>query len=206
MINDDASDLPQPMTEETAIVAAVAQRLADIRKDRGLSFDKLARLSGVSKGTLVQIEQQRANPNIATLCRMAVALDVSVADLIAPASDAAPVKVVAPQDHRTLWTGPKGGRAVLMAGSTGPDMINLWHWTLMPGEAFAADTHSIGTREVINVIEGVLTLTVGGEAHSVSQGATAIAHTDRAHSYANDSDRPLRFSMVVHEPRRTARE
>ncbi|MEQ1524917.1 MAG: helix-turn-helix transcriptional regulator [Aestuariivirga sp.] len=70
-------------SSETAIAAAVANRISALRKAQDLTFDALARRAGVSKGTLVQIEQERANPSIATLCRLAAALGVSVAELVA---------------------------------------------------------------------------------------------------------------------------
>ena len=33
-----------------------------------------------------------------------------------------------------LWRGPRGGTASLLAGSSGPDMLELWAWELRPGE------------------------------------------------------------------------
>src|SRR5258706_14585950 len=62
--------------------AAVARNLADFRRRRGLSLEQLAQRSGVSKGMLVQIEQGRTNPSIATLCRVANALGVAVAPFV----------------------------------------------------------------------------------------------------------------------------
>src|SRR5262245_52748370 len=102
---------------EDVMAAAVARRLSSLRKAQHLTFDALARRAGVSKGTLVQIEQERANPSISTLCRLAAALGVSVADLVAPASEAqSTVRLMAASDARRLWTGPHGGSAVLLAG------------------------------------------------------------------------------------------
>ena len=43
--------------------------------------DLLAR-AGVSKGMLLQVEQARTNPSVATICRLATALGVSIASLV----------------------------------------------------------------------------------------------------------------------------
>lgn len=192
---------PTATQEETAIAAAVAWRIGTLRKSLGLSLDALAQRAGVSKGTLVQIEQQRANPAISTLCRLAAALHVSVADLVAPAADAArPITVVPATGARQLWSGPAGGSAVLLAGTPGPDMLEIWVWTLLPGERFEAAGHGRGTRELLHVTQGTLALEVDGTSALIPAGASALALTDRPHAYANRGTLPLHFTMTVHEP------
>lgn len=187
--------------QEAAIAALVAGRIAALRRARKLSFGALAQLAGVSKGTLVQIEQQRANPSISTLCRLAAALEVSVADLVAPPGIGAQVvTLVRSGEARQLWTGPKGGSAVLLAGTPGPDMLEIWDWVLMPDERFDAAVHGRGTRELLHVTEGSLVLEVDGTANLITAGSSAIALTDRPHAYANPGKAPVRFAMTVHEP------
>lgn len=187
--------------QEAALVATVAKRLFALRKARGLSFDALAQKAVVAKGTLVQIEQQRGNPSISTLCRLAAALEVSVADLVAPAEAAATaLTILRPADARQLWTGPRGGSAVLLAGTPGPDMLEIWDWCLMPGEVFEAAIHGRGTRELLHVSDGMLTLTVEGSNTLIAKGSSAVALTDRPHAYANHGRSPCHFTMTVHEP------
>ncbi len=187
--------------QEAAIAVRVAGRIADLRRAQGFSFDALALRAGVSKGTLVQIEQGRANPGISTLCRLAAALDVSVADLVAPPGIGAQVvTVVRSTASRRLWTGPNGGAAVLLAGTTGPDMLEIWDWELRPGERFEAAVHGPGTRELLHVTAGILALEVDGTTHLIAAGSSAIALTDRPHAYANAGLGAVRFTMTVHEP------
>jgi len=188
-------------TSEDAIAVAVAQRIASLRKAQDFTFDGLARRAGVSKGTLVQIEQGRGNPSISTLCRLAATLGVSVADLVAPASASqSKVSLVGESGARKLWNGPHGGSAVLLAGTTGPDMLEMWHWELKPGERFEASRHGRGTRELIHVTSGKLLLDVESESTVIAAGTTAIALTDQVHAYSNPGKSPVRFFMTVHEP------
>lgn len=186
---------------EKSVALAVAQRICSLRRAQGFTFDALALRSGVSKGTLVQIEQERANPSISTLCRLASALGVSVVDLVAPTGEAQSlVSVVSANDARRLWIGPHGGSAVLLAGTTGADMLEIWQWELKPGERFDAIRHGRGTCELIHVTIGKLLLDVEGTVAVVAAGATAIARTDRQHAYANPGKSTVRFIMTVHEP------
>lgn len=195
-MTDSAPQLA-PQTEEAAIAASVAQRIATLRKGFGLSFEALAQKAGVAKGTLVLIEQSRANPSISTLCRLAAALQVSVADLVSPQINS-PVTVVT--EARRLWSGPEGGHAALLAGTPGPDMLEIWDWCLMPGEVFEAAIHGRGTRELLHVSDGMLTLTVEGSNTLIAKGSSAVALTDRPHAYANHGRSPCHFTMTVHEP------
>jgi transcriptional regulator with XRE-family HTH domain len=192
----DPATQPDPSTAEAALAASVAQRIATLRKAYGLSFEALAQKAGVAKGTLVLIEQSRANPSISTLCRLAAALQVSVADLVAPQATS-PVTLT---DARRLWSGPKGGHATLLAGTPGPDMLEIWDWCLMPDEHFEAAIHGRGTRELLHVRAGMLTLTVDQTRILIAKGASAVALTDRPHAYANHGRAPCHFTMTVHEP------
>jgi transcriptional regulator with XRE-family HTH domain len=179
----------------------IARRIAQLRKAESLSFDELAARSDLSKGVLVAIEQGAANPSIATLCKLAAALRISLTDLLAedkPTSSA--VQLVTPDQANELWQGPKGGLATLLVGSAGPDMLELWEWTLFPGEEFQSKGHPKGTLELLSVSEGTLALGIDGVDHLIASSHRAVAMTDRPHAYRCHGKKRTRFSMVVHEP------
>lgn len=193
--------------QERQLLDVVSTRIRDRRKDKRLSLDQLAALAGVSKGMLVQIENGQANPSIATLCKVAVALGASVADLV-QVSGQHPAEVLPAGAPRLLWRGPKGGSATLLVGSAGPDMLELWSWELRPGERYDAQAHPHGTEELIHVVRGRIALAFGDVSYVIESGGSAVAHTDRPHAYACDGKKPAQFTMVVaewHAPRREAR-
>jgi len=179
-------------------MSVVSSRIRARREARHLSLDRLAELSQVSKGLLVHIEGGRANPSIATLCKVAAALGASVADLVQVSGEQA-AEVLPAGAPRLLWRGPKGGSATLLVGATGPDMLELWSWTLRPGERYDAPAHPEGTQELIHVEQGGLALAFGDVRYVIAAGGSAIAHTDRPHAYAAEGRRPVRFTMVVAE-------
>lgn len=57
-------------------------RLAQIRKDRGLTQDGLAAVSGVARITIARAESGRVMPSLQTLTRLCDALGVKIDDLI----------------------------------------------------------------------------------------------------------------------------
>lgn len=191
---------------EHGLIAQVCSTIRELRHQQQLSLDQLSVRASVSKGMLVQIEKGVANPSIATLCKVAAGLGVSVADLVQVAGHA-PVEVVPAASPRVLWRGPKGGSATFHVGSSGPDMLELWTWELQPGERYRGTAHLEGTQELINVTHGSLALTFGDVTYVIEPGASALAHTDRPHAYTCLGKKPVRFTLVVaewHTPRATA--
>lgn len=184
-----------------AVSAAMAARIRLYRSQKKMSLDELSRRAGVSKGMLVEIEGCRANPSIALLCRIAAAMGVSVADFVNVAS-APPVHVIAAEAIPVLWQGEHGGSARLLAGTSGPEMVELWRWIMMPGESFSSPGHGQSTCELIYVERGQLKLTVDNSVYQLQAGCSAVARTDTPHSYANEGDKPVEFTMTVHEPAR----
>ena len=187
--------------DAASINEAVAARIKRYRAVKKISLDELSRRACVSKGMLVDIEACRANPSIALLCRLASAMGVAVADFVNVAS-APPVKAIAAGDIPTLWQGEQGGHARLLAGTSGPDMVELWQWSLYPGEIFTSPGHGEGTTELLFVTEGALTLTVNDSLYLIPAGDSAVARTDAPHSYANAGETVTRFTMTVSEKAR----
>lgn len=177
---------------------AVANRIRSWRKEKKLSLDELSRRASVSKGMLVEIEKGAANPSIAILCKLAAALGVSVADIVNVSSEPQ-VHTIQEEAIPVLWQGAQGGYARLLAGTAGPDMIELWQWEMHPGETFTSPGHPAGTFELLHVNEGMLTLTVDETVVQVNAGASAVAKTEAAHGYANEGEKVLRFTMTVAE-------
>ena len=177
---------------------AVSQRIKRYRNHKKLSLDELSRLSGVSKGMLVDIEGCKANPSIALLCKIAAAMSVSVADIVDVASEPS-VHLIDRNDIPVLWQGEKGGSAKLLAGTRGPDMLELWQWVMHPGEAFTSPGHPVDTCELLFVNRGQLTLRVDGRSYVIDEGCSAVAKTDRPHAYINDTRDAIEFTMTVYE-------
>jgi len=61
----------------------ITKNLRKLRKAKGLSQEKLARMADVANNTIIKIEAgKNQNPTLDTLKKMAKALDVSVDELI----------------------------------------------------------------------------------------------------------------------------
>lgn len=181
------------------VTAAVAEHVRALRTARGWSLDELAGRSGVSKGMVVQIEAARTNPSVGTLCRLADAFGVPIGRLLEPATERV-VHVAAADQAPVLWRGHLGGFGRLLASTGGTTGVELWEWRLAPGENHRSADHARGTRELVHVLTGSVTVSVDGTDYEVHSGQTIEFQADHWHAYRNCGTEPVRLVMVVVMP------
>jgi transcriptional regulator with XRE-family HTH domain len=189
------------MRDNTAVLAAaIGGRVKQERQARRWTLDRLAEAAGVSRRLVVNIEQGATNPSVGTLLRISDALGVGLPALVeAPRPNL--LKVTRRGEGAPLWSGEAGGRGVLVVGTELPDVLELWDWTLGPGDEHASEAHATGTRELLQVQEGAVRIDVGGDSVLLSTGDAIMFAGDTAHSYANPKAQPARFTLAVFEPR-----
>jgi transcriptional regulator with XRE-family HTH domain len=181
------------------VATAVGRNVRALRQQRRMTIDALAAAAGISRGTVIQIETARGNPSIATLTGLAAALRVGVASLVEDASE--PRVIVRRADEAaTLWSSTAGSAAVFRIGTDPPDVVELWDWTLQPGDGFDGEAHPMGTQEVLGVLSGRLGLRVGATEHQLDTGDTVLFQAHAPHRYSGIGDGPVRFVMVVLQP------
>lgn len=185
------------------ISGVVARTLQALRAERGWSLDQLATRSGVSKGVLVAIEQGRSNPNLATLARLGDAFGVPVTRLV-EVGDEPVVQITGADERRVLWHGPSGGTGTILTATDPPWATELWRWELKPGEAFGGDAHVPGSREMVSVEHGTLTLTVAAESFQIVAGQSVRFSGSRPHRYKNSGNDDVVLTMVVVIPPATS--
>jgi len=183
----------------TVLATVIGERVRRERGARGWTLDQLADEAGVSRRALVNVEQGSANPSVATLLRLSDALGIGLPALVEPPATT-PVKVTRQGEGAVLWQGEHGGRGVLVAGSAPPDVLELWDWTLAPGERHDSEAHASGTHEALQVLTGTITLEIAGENIVLEAGDAISFPGDEAHSYANPGAASARFALTVFEP------
>jgi transcriptional regulator with XRE-family HTH domain len=201
MVHDIGQRQEGGAVETLDLASAVGARVRDRRLDRGWTLDELAERSGVSRRMVVNVEQGASNPSIATLLRLGDALGVGLPALVDVERPGA-LRVIGAGQAPVLWRGTSGGQAALVAGIDPPDVVELWDWTLEPGEAHSTEPHAAGTRELLLVLAGHVQLTVGQQTQLLTVGESAQFAGDVSHGYANPSAAgpTARFCLTVFEP------
>jgi transcriptional regulator with XRE-family HTH domain len=181
------------------LAAAIGVRVKQERQSRGWTLDQLSDAASVSRRMVVSVEQGAVNPSVGTLLRLSDALGVGLPALVEP-PEARSVKITRAGDGAQLWRGAAGGRGVLMAGTRPPDVVELWDWTLGPGDRHTSEAHSPGTKELVHVLDGSITVDLDGQVADLGTGDAITFPGDVDHAYTNHSGEPARFSLAVFEP------
>lgn len=183
----------------SALAAAIGARIRSERQSRGWTLDHLAATAGISRRMLVNVEHGDANPSVGTLLKLSDALGVGLPALVEPPQSKA-IKVTRAGEGAALWTGEAGGRGILVAGTEPPDVVELWDWTLAPGDRHESDAHTPGTMELLQVLHGVIVIEIAGQRITLETGDAATFASDVPHAYTNPGTDETRFSMAVFEP------
>jgi transcriptional regulator with XRE-family HTH domain len=182
-------------SEETVaeVGRTLAVNLRTARTARGWRLDDLAVHSGVSRGMIHQIENQRTNPSVATLARLCAALSVPMSELIELPGQLG--TVVRRSDASVTRHGVNGLSETALLISDGRH--ELWDHHLQPGDEIHDSGHPAGTRELIHVSEGILTVHVGSATFTVAATDALDFRADRPHSYRNVEPAQARYTVTV---------
>lgn len=177
----------------------IGGRVRQERTSRGWTLDRLADQAGISRRMVVNVEQGSANPSIATLLSLSDALGIGLPALVEPPERTVSALTRA-GEGALLWEGGNGGRGFLVAATEPPDVVELWDWTLEPGDSHQSTAHSNGTRELLLVGTGTLTLSIGADIFELEPGDAMSFAGDEPHAYENRTQDTATFTLSVFEP------
>lgn len=183
------------MTDTTPlqVFSNVAHNLRTTRLRLGWSQEKLALQADVSRRMLVNIEAGASNVSIATLDRLADAMGLTFSALVRAPGDEAPLRVWQGQNvnsHATLL------QSLPLPGGT----LELWEWQLQAGEHYLAEPDPAGCGEIVQVREGVLTVSYPGHRIPLGAGQSASYLTDQGYAYHNHGSSTVHFSRSILMP------
>ncbi len=185
MLPHEPRALAAPPEPGNAPVDALARNLRRLRLRAGLSLDRLARTSGVSRAMLGQIENGKSAPTINIVWKIATALNVSFSTLFA-LKDGGGTVVLRRDDAKIL--GASGGKFTSRAlfPFDSERRAEFYELRIAPRHSEAAEAHAPGTNENILVARGAVEITIGKEKGvALSEGDALFFQADRPHRYRN---------------------
>lgn len=168
------------MNPRSDIHDRLAASLREARKTRGLSLDAVAKLSGVSRSMVSQIERGESSPTVATLWNLTQALQVDFAGLLE--GRPAPGIEVMHADAVPIIAG-RGRNLTIRILSPAEDVgrHEVYDLTFSAAGDLVSDPHSAGCREHLTVLSGRLRVVSGEEERILQPGDTARYPADRPH-------------------------
>jgi transcriptional regulator with XRE-family HTH domain len=155
---------------------ALGIRIRTIRRARGQTLRELANEAGVTESFLSQVEREVATPSIATVRRVARALDLTIAELFA--EEPAAGRVVRREARRRIaYPGLHAVDEFLTSGVGG--RLQVIVSTIEPGGGTGPEPYTHDSdEEVVVILAGVLDLWVADE-HYVLREGDAITFPSR---------------------------
>lgn len=173
---------------EGELPALLGRNLRRHRTRQGHSLERLAKLSGVSRAMLSQIETGKSAPTINLLWKIATALGVPFATLL-DSQRTSGTTVLKRNDAKVLASQDGRFSSRALFPFDGERKVEFYELRLAPRHAEHADAHAPGTVENLVIVKGALEIRSGREAaHALQEGDAVVFEADVPHSYRNLSD------------------
>ena len=173
----------------------VADNLRERRRVSHLSLDELAKLSGVSRAALSQIETCKTNPSLSVLWKVAVGLKIPFAELIGESRES--VSLLRRSEAQVLKSGDGKMESRPLARSGAGPGVEVYELRLVGHGSHASEPHAPGTRELVTVLQGSLKMSVGEETYLLAVGDSLVFAADQHHVYENPGAGESRCHNVI---------
>jgi transcriptional regulator with XRE-family HTH domain len=177
--------VPAPVSPEaTDLAPIVGANLRRLRTRRGLSLERLAQISGVSRAMLGQIELGQSAPTINVLWKIARALEVTFSALISSRSQSGAL-VLRAAESKLLTSKDRSFSSRALFPFDEPRRVEFYELRLAAGAVEDADAHPPGTGENLVVTAGTVEIDVAGDTHKLDAGDSILFEADTPHAYRN---------------------
>jgi transcriptional regulator with XRE-family HTH domain len=179
-----------------ALSGQLGKTVQRLRKAYNLSLSELSEQSGVAKSIISQIERNETNPTLATIWRLAQALDVSIERVLQAAEDEPFIDKSTKGDTPILLSDDGKCRLAIIGWIKTVEWLQWYDFQAEPGGTLESDPHQRGSIECLSVISGELEVEVSGVIEQAKAGDTLRYRCDRPHIIRNTSKKPAHATMV----------
>lgn len=183
------SETPSIRFGALADPAGVGPRIAELRRERGLSLSELARRAGVGKATLSGLEAGTRNPTLDTLYAIATALALPITAVVTDPGTRGPFihgTAVLVEPLRT-WTDPDA-------------TYELFRLRVPAGAAQESAPHHAGVTECAVVFAGELAAGPFDAPVRIAVGGFAEWPADVRHGYAAVGPDDVHATLLIRSP------
>ena len=171
------------MTDHSdAILSQLPAKLKEARRAQGLSLDAVAKLSGVSRSMVSQIERGESSPTIATLWNLTRALQVDFAGLLDDGQTQPRIDVLRADQIPSIDQHGEGCRIHILSPPEDAGEHELYELHFVKGGTLISQPHRRGAREHITVVQGMLQVRSADQTVQLNAGDTARYAADVPHS------------------------
>lgn len=193
VVEQPPADLEAVMPELDAVIGT---NLRELRTQRSLSLDATARLTGLSRAMLGQIELGTNTPSVGVVWKIARAFEVPFAALLAAHTKVTTAVLRSDKAKRLISAdGRFSSRALFPFGeANNVEFYELW---LKGHGREEAEAHQPGTRENLVITSGRLVVEFSGTRHELAKGDAIVFGADVPHVYLNPASEDCWMHLVM---------
>lgn len=172
----------------------LGKKVRDLRLRRGLTVQRLAEATGLSKGFISQVENNRTSPSLTTLRDLANALETSVAYLVV--EEEQHPHVVRAGDRPRLAVGGNTSKVELVSALPKRN-LEMVMAELPPGMTAGDKRHFHHGEECVFCLEGRVSITSGLHYHVLEAGDSLHFDGRVPHAVENCGDTHARVLIAI---------
>jgi transcriptional regulator with XRE-family HTH domain len=172
----------------------VGNRIRELRTRRNLTQQELADLADIPRATLATMEKDDANPSLAAVYRIAVALESTIDDLLEKQQNR--IETIQRDEMRHMESGDGNYLATTISPLSRPELLQQI-FTLQADSTFPGKPHPPGSEEYLYILEGEVILQAAGEETLLRRGDSAHFRGNIKHSYSNPGKVPTRGLVTI---------
>ncbi|MBN1344244.1 MAG: helix-turn-helix transcriptional regulator [Phycisphaerae bacterium] len=175
----------------------IGSRVREFRAKASLSLDALAQASGVSKAMLSQIEQNKANPTVAVMYKIANGLRLDLGELMGLDRPRRTFEVIRAEDPNQVFISNRQVTVRTLSPLAREKDVEFYEIRLAPGGEIDSAPHFQNTEEYLTVAQGRVLLASDKEEVMLKKGDSAHYSADVHHRLAAMGKSTARLYLVV---------
>jgi transcriptional regulator with XRE-family HTH domain len=173
----------------------IGNKLKDIRNKRNLSLEEVAKLTGVSKAMLGQIERGKSNPTVSTLWKIATGLKISFSLFIDENQE--DLKLINQKDISPIIEDNDRMKLYPIFPFDANKGFEIFTIELEPACNHISTPHNEGVEEYIIVTEGEIEIDINNKIFKLQKGNSIRFMANCPHSYKNINQGRSVFQNII---------
>ncbi len=195
-MSDDGTRKNSAMVEAVS-AARLGARVRELRKERRMTLEELAELSGVSRAMLSKVERGEKNPTLVVAARVAEGFGLTLSQLVGV--EERREVVVVPKERRMVMRDPDTGfeRQLLSPAfaKRGVEFIR----SVIPEGSTSGEfpPYEKGVEEYIVVEQGILKAILDGKEYTLEEGDVIFFEADLPHRFDNAGQGECSYYLII---------
>jgi len=178
----------------------IGTRIKKFRNVNGLTIKHLSDKVGVTPSYISQLENDKVNPSLGTLKKIANALNINMINFFERDRD--DDNIIVRKEERIDFSFPSGKfRSQLLASNIATKVMEPIYTIIDPGgDSIEPYKHGTNGEEFGVVVKGKLLLDIDGIEHYLDEGDSFYFKSNRLHRYSNPGNIATEVVWVITPP------